>query len=480
MSRVVGIIHRTKRTAEGEARPTRVAIISSEDTVTYDLSDETSELDFLKGQFPTAYRPVAEGEDVTAFKPHQLIWRKLKDDEKTKEFPAGWTRSVINEKGKPEMQLVTKVPTAWDGLKERDDVAMYLGGSGGYFAAALSRQGERISARVFRAPPSFVKTWRGNVVDEEAKNRDHLLLASELQKRLVSCQLDPFYQLRARDRGLIRVNECLRLRQEALVARIGCEQRIRQNAIGRIFLSEEGAYPEGTVSAIYRHAEDNNTVLQALQTELASRDKDLKQAVQSLRLWTEFFSTIKGVGPRIAAGIIAPIGDIRRFWVDPKQYGMKQARQKGMARLKKFCGVHVMPDGSFPRRRTGQLCNWSPGARQTLYLVVDQFNRRPDSVWGKKLLEIKARLRLIHPEPVEVEVKGKKVKRYTNGHIHKMALWRCATKFVEFLFKQWTKIELQDIARERGEGNDSGNNTLPPTPPRDEDDDSDEVELSAA
>ncbi|MBI4437562.1 hypothetical protein HY631_01285 [Candidatus Uhrbacteria bacterium] len=31
-------------------------------------------------------------------------------------------------------------------------------------------------------------------------------------------------------------------------------------------------------------------------------------------------------------------------------------------------------------------------------------------------------------------------KRYTDGHIHKMALWRTVTKFVEWLADQWSEL----------------------------------------
>ena len=58
-------------------------------------------------------------------------------------------------------------------------------------------------------------------------------------------------------------------------------------------------------------------------------------------------------------------------------------------------------------------------------------------MWGKKLREYKVKLREKHPEVVEVGGK----KRYTDGHIHKMALWRTITKFAEWLYNEWWKLE---------------------------------------
>jgi hypothetical protein len=130
------------------------------------------------------------------------------------------------------------------------------------------------------------------------------------------------------------------------------------------------------------------------------------------------------------------IGDIRRFATD--------------AKLKAFCSVHVLGDGRFARKRSGEVANWHPEARQALYLLTDQFNRRPNSVWGQKLLEYKARLRAAHPDVLCQQCGGKwddcqhqksHKRKYSDGHIHQMALWRTATKFVEWLFREWWKLE---------------------------------------
>ena len=37
--------------------------------------------------------------------------------------------------------------------------------------------------------------------------------------------------------------------------------------------------------------------------------------------------------------------------------------------------------------------------------------------------------------------KDKTIKRYTKGHIHKMAIWRSLTRFVESLHREWWKLE---------------------------------------
>ena len=72
MGRIIGIRHRVKRTAEGEARSTMVAIKDGSEGKFYELSDENAELDFVIGRFPVAYRAIDEGGDTSKFPPHHL------------------------------------------------------------------------------------------------------------------------------------------------------------------------------------------------------------------------------------------------------------------------------------------------------------------------------------------------------------------------------------------------------------------------
>ncbi len=399
--RLIGVRHRVKKTAKGEARPTMVAIKDGDRTVVHELADDQAELDFLLHLFPIAWRPAVEGDNPSLYRSRHCKWKKDKES---------------------GAEVLAQVPVEFEGLISDDTVLMSLGGSGDRFAAALSRRGEEVEAKVCRLPPFSLKELRGEV----GKDDDHLNLI-----RIFETQPDVFREMTPRDRALIRVREAYFARQEVQRARIGCEQRLRQQFIGTIFLSEEGRYPEGEVEALFDAAKANDKVFQGLLAEEKQRDRDLKVVVHALSVW-KIFEGVEGAGVAIAAGIISAVGDIRLF-----------ANEK---KLKAFCGVHVLSDGRIPRRRSGQVANWSPRAKQALYLLADQFNRRPDSDWGKKLREYKVKLRAKHPEPILVssdpsDPNSKKVKRYTDGHIHKMALWRTVTKFVEWLYREWSKLE---------------------------------------
>lgn len=422
--RFVGIRPRIKQTASGEARPTQVVIIDGDSVTKLDLESEQSELDFVLGVYPSAYRKVVEGEDLSAVKPHHI---ELDSDDKP-----------------------VKVPSSYNGLRSGDIVAMTLGGSGDYLAFALSRRGESVGATVMRIPPFVLAHKRS----EEGKKDDD----AELLARLAREAPGLFTPVYVRDRGVVRVREAYRQRMEVMKARIGCQQRLLQFFIGKIFCSTDGLFPEGAIEKEFDKLKANDTVLSALVIEEARADRELKKAVEATHVWQGVFADVEGVGPAIAARLISVIQDIRRFETAPK--------------LRKYLGAHVMDDGRFPRRRTGELAGWSNEGRQALYLIVDQFNRREDSEWGKKLRANKAAYQAKYPfphlvfthggeertfvlEPGKFEKHGAKYSfeldgegvevagkmRYFKGHLHKMALWRTASQFVDWLFDAWWDLE---------------------------------------
>ncbi len=395
MGRFVGIRHRTKRTAEGEERPTQIFIINEDgSSSSLNLADDDSELDFVLGRHPVEYREAGEGEDLSGF-----LFRHIKQT-----------------KGRPN-----RVPSRYEGIVQGDIVAMALGGSGDRMAFALSRRGQEIGARVYRITPFLLDEYRGGKKEDDAKNIAFL----------AKTRLGLFSEVDVRDRALIAVREAFRARIDAMKDRIACEQRLRQQIIGRVFLNQEGKYPEGSLEDAYDAEKANDTILQALLQEEGRRERELTSALGKIEVYEKVLKLVEGCGPMIAARLIASIGDIRRFESDSK--------------LKAFCGVHVLADGAFPRRRRNSVSNWHPEARQALYLLGEQFNRRPESLWGLKLREYKRKFREKHPEVVVVAGK----KRYTDGHIHKMALWRTRTKFVEWLWREWRDLEEGRAAAEK-------------------------------
>jgi len=392
--RYIGIQHRVKRTTEGEARPTMVSIREGDFIEEIKLETEQDEFDFLLDHLPTAWRVIEDGEDISHIPQRHIHLRKSKKPDETVKY----------------------IPTTYEGLHTGDVVGMVLGGSGDYFAAALSKKLEILgTGNVLRIPPNRLKEKRGDTT----KDGDHSLLM-----KLVHDEPDLFYPVTLKDRDLIRVSGCFKDRVEAQKARIAAENRLRQRVIGQIFLSEEGGYPEGELEDLFKQRKANNVIVSSLIQEEKEADKRLRHAVQRLAVWEHIFEPIQGMGEVIAAGIISQVVDIRRF--------------SKASKLVAYCGVHVLPDDRFPRKRHGTVANWDNEARQRLYLFGDQCVKQANGEWGKYLRAAKVRLRERHPVPVIGE-NGKK--KYTDGHIHKMAIWRTLTRFTEWLYREWTKLE---------------------------------------
>lgn len=300
------------------------------------------------------------------------------------------------------------------GFRAGDQIAMILGGSGNYFAYALGRKGKDIGASVLRIPPFTLKEERGDAT----KNDDSVLLATLCRDKPVL-----FFHVGDRDLERIRFSIMVERRQQIQKDRIRCNNRVHGLAVGEIFCSQEGGYPEGGFEQAEARLIANDNILLALQAGEKRVDRDLAKIAEGVEVYARLFQPIEGMAHGIAGRIIAGIGDIRQFKTD--------------AKLKAYCGVHVLSDGRFPRRRGGTVANWNGDVRQALFLFGDQCVKRPRSKWGIYLRQMKANLRAKHPEPVIIDGK----KRYTDGHIHKMAIWRTLTRFVEWLHREWWKLE---------------------------------------
>lgn len=416
VGRYIGIRHRVKKTAEDEARPTQVYVIDAEEASwRYNLETEDDELDWAQGRFPTRYRDVAEEDDLLKFLHRHIKWRKLKEGENPLNM------KHVREMPDHEILVAVSVPASYDGLREGDLVAMILGGSGDRLAFALTHRAEDVGAKVVRISPHILKENRDGLTKEDDAN----ILAN-----LVKDKPDLFYPVRLRDENLMLLRVIYKDRMDVMKDRIACEARLRQQTIGKIFCAKDGLYPEGGIDAVYEEAKANSVIFNALLKEEHKRNAELEMALEALDVYMKIFKPIVGIGPMIAAHIITSAIDIRRF--------------STVHKFKAYCGVHVMLDGSFPRRRRkkkgdpeeGGNNNWQNRARNGFFLVGDQFNRRKDSVWGIKLREYKQKFRELHA----VEVVGGK-KKYSDGHIHKMATWRTITKFAEYIYQQWWAME---------------------------------------
>lgn len=463
--RYVGIHHRIKRNAEGEARPTKVALCNLNGGVPVpaiiEIEDEQGELDFLHARLPVHWSnvdPQGFDGDISKHPQHHWTSRKLKEGEENHEqFPPALVFQMPKEK--KAWHIITKLPDQWEGLRKGDIVLMLLGGSGDYLAYAASIKCAQVGAEIFRCQPSALKEFRESKGDTDTSNDAFRIVQFYLEKP------DAFYPVTAKEANMIVAREKFRARQALQQDRKACHLRLLSQAIGVVFINPEGLYPQGSIEREYDRLAATDTIFAALMQREKQLDREIAKALEAIPIYGSLFKPIEGVGPIIAAGILTVIGDIRRFVCLGKDLEHRSGK------LKKFCGIVPRPDGSFPRKRGGEILGYNPDIRQSLFLLGDQFNRRPGSVWGAKLLAEKKRLREREPYQVVETTDGKKHQlvpgkfekkkggkylitleggervevtgklRYYDGHILRMAIWSTLRQFVEHLYDEWTKLE---------------------------------------
>jgi len=370
------------------------------------------------------------------------------------------------------------------GIRKDDIVLMVMGGSGAFFAFALSKRLESLGGGgVYWIGSTLFK----RLCDEHKLDRSKLKAVDDVGKRtevtfdhialpkLFELAAPQFHRVTARERDLILLQDVVRRRREAMDARMACAHRVRQR-MKKLAYCVQDAYPEGGVKVSIEQGVANDAMLKLFEKEEHQIEAELKKLLHGLAVW-KVFEPIEGVGELTAGPLIVAIGDINRF--------------PSASQLKAFLGVHTLKrDGSkfekgetptvgnsmFARRRQGQLSNWNQEGRQSLYLIANQFQvYRKNSPWGLVAQEVKKRFLATHPTPqvwvkdaagvvirqvnlVEGQCKRiqggwevvhddgaveavKGVTKFNPAHINRMVAWRTMTKFVEWLYSAWKATE---------------------------------------
>lgn len=393
MGRTIGIFHGVKTTTKGESRPTRVTVMQGDgDVHTYELADDQAELDWLLGVYPTSYKVVPADTSVQGIPAHHVIRKK---DAET-----------------------MKIPASTDGLWSGDRVLLMMNGFANRLAYAISRRGSLLGATVFRIGTHEFSRYREA---REAKD-DSVLLATLMSEydQTPDGEASVLHEVLPADAHVIRLIEEYRSHGDVQRDRIACEQRLFEQVRGEIFCNPHGHYPEGDIELAFDRAKASDVVLKSLLKVERARKKKVEATLVDIPVYQNVLSTVTGVGPLISARIIASVGSIKRFPTE--------------AKFAAYCGVHlVKQEGErdksvFPRRTKGQRSNWSGMARQAFFLLVEQALKRPESQWGMYLRRMKEAYATRHPDKTKMQV-------------HRAAMWRTATRFNRWLYREWRKLE---------------------------------------
>lgn len=407
------------------------------------------------------------------------ITLRLTDEDEEMCFLRTMRHEIIDEKNKTNIIDFTDL-----GIRAGDIVLTVMGGSGSFYAFALSNRLEKlgsggvywIGSTLFKRLCDEYKIDRSRLKDvDEDGRRTEITFDHEALPKVFEIASNQFHKVSSRERDLILLKDVHLRRMEAMRARMACAQRTRQRLKKMAYCVSDG-YPEGGVKLFIEQGLANDKVFMALEDEEKNVTTELKKLMQSLPVWN-VFAPIEGVGEITATALVVAIQDINRF--------------PGASQLKAFLGVHTLrTDGKkfekgelpnadnskFARRRQGQLSNWNQDGRQALYQIGEQFCKwKQNSSWGLVAKEVKKNWLKKYPNPecwvkdasgnvIEKvpliegmckriqggwkvtesdgsvrEVKG--VTKFNPAHINRMTSWRTLTLFVDWLYHAWKATE---------------------------------------
>lgn len=161
--------------------------------------------------------------------------------------------------------------------------------------------------------------------------------------------------------------------------------------------------------------------------------KDIKHESKEHRIYAWLIS-IRGIGPVLAGGLLALIGDIARF--------------DTVSKLWAYAGLHVI-DGKAPKLERGKRANWNSTLRTLCWKLGESFVKAgKGEEWEGQYRALydsyKARDRAKHPEKVDSgrkSRKGKVIWMYTDGHIHARAKRYAVKILLSHLWEYWRKFE---------------------------------------
>lgn len=252
-----------------------------------------------------------------------------------------------------------------------------------------------------------------------------------------------------------------------------------QAAVRDGWMTEEDAKVE------YKRVEDT---LKRYEKEIT---KDIGAYAYEHVIWENWLKRVRGIGPIIAGGLLANIGDISKFdtvsklwaycglhvlkaeagtgkrwfqtevearkWVEPfvdrarakskamdKKFSDAQAEIVRSRTLKGVCwGEDVETEQVAARRRRGQVANWNSTLKTLCWKIGESFNKI-SGPYQRAVISFKEQDRLKHPEPAKTDKEdrdGKAIMQYSKGHIHARGKRRAVKLFLSHLWVVWRQLE---------------------------------------
>lgn len=157
--------------------------------------------------------------------------------------------------------------------------------------------------------------------------------------------------------------------------------------------------------------------------------KKIRDSVKECNIWTEWLDHIKGIGPILAGGLIANIGDIGNF--------------DTISKLWRYSGLAVGEDGRAERRKRGEKLHYNPRVKVLCWKIGESFVKG-----GEGYRELYETFREEYDEkwktPEDCGSKGCKNKgkgKCMKGHRYAAAKRKTVKVFLAHLYTKWRQLE---------------------------------------
>lgn len=301
-----------------------------------------------------------------------------------------------------------------------------MGGRGDALFSAALKQG----FPVYRVPVARLQEAAGLTRQSTPDERVAAIVGTW------TSQPDAFYPITELNETVLILRELTRVRNKIQ----GVYRKPAQLQYQAAFRDLQLLLPEDAMRVNLRRTFAEPSLVSGAKADEKELEAQIKQLIKPLPIWQAISSRdgllprVKGIGPVLGATIIGEIGDIRRF--------------PSSSHLRAYARYHVDGEGSFPRKRRGQVANWNDYLGQAVWQWANsQLLKAPPqdgefapfhgAFW---LFYYEEQVR--HPQVEEfTNAQGRTRKRYTNGHIKKRAERKVGSALLEYIFDLWTAIE---------------------------------------
>ncbi len=170
--------------------------------------------------------------------------------------------------------------------------------------------------------------------------------------------------------------------------------------------------------------------LEQIQEIYDAAFKGMVEQGKSLGPIWDWMTAIKGIGPSLAAQLLAQIDYPAPF---PGSYPDHCGT---VSKLWAFAGWAVN-NGEIQRCREGETSPYNRKLKSVCWLCVEQFIKHQTPLYVDLYYAEKERQRRLHPEKIKVNGKWK----YNDGHLHNRAIRKTAKIFLQHLWVTWRKME---------------------------------------